>query len=356
MSFRSANDKDFQEIARLANANGLLVEGLNTSEFITMMDWQYNLPPSGRGIQIIKESPVGEINAHYGAIPFQFIEHGYELMGALAGNLVINKASRQSGIFYKLQTEFAKKCEKEGYSFSYGFITRKGVLDPHLRIGWKSISDLYIYARPISSISILEKLLKNWLLILIAKFPLRVFDEILYLITNIEHSDIVIEQINEFDSSASQFLEDWNGGQEFTAKRSISILNWRFFSFKDRKYKVYVATRAGKKCGYMALRRMTLKNFTAIALVDLIVIKNDKEAYSALLGRCIQEARMSKVDLVATVVGGDNSLIRKMLFKGFIRTPEKFTIVVRGFKKNGFNLDAFKKLKWFITWFDQDTI
>jgi hypothetical protein len=247
MNFRSAKDKDFQEIANLANTNGLLVEGLNLSEFIVMMDWQYNLPPVGSRVQIINESPAGDINAHYGAIPFQFIAGKREFMGALAGNLVINKACRQDGIFYKLQTEFAKKCETLGFSFSYGFITRKGVLEPHLRMGWKRISDLHIYARPISSIGILEKLLKNWLLISIAKPPLKLFDEILYLLTNTKHADITIEEINEFDSSANQFLEDWCREKEFTAKRNVSILNWRFFSFKERDYKAYAATRDGKK-------------------------------------------------------------------------------------------------------------
>ena len=356
MNFRSASDEDFQEIAQLANANGLLVEGLNSSEFISMMNWQYNLTPVGPRVQILNESEDGGINAHYGAIPFLFVEDKHELMGALAGNLVINKASRQGGIFYKLQSEFAKKCEDLGYLFSYGFITRKGVLEPHLRMGWKSISELYIYARPISSIGILEKLLKNRILLSIAKLPLIAFDEILYLITNIKNPEISVVQINQFDFSASQFLEDWNKEQTFTAKRNILILNWRFFSFRERGYKDYVASRAGKICGYMALRSMALKNFSAIALVDLIAMKNDEDTYSVLLSRCIQEARTGKVELVATVIGGNRNLLRKILFKGFIRTPEKFTIVVKGFKKNGFNLDAFRKLKWFVTWFDQDTI
>jgi len=356
MNFRSALDNDFKEIGKLANANGLLVEGLHLPEFIAMMNWQYNLPTIGQKVQIIYSSSAGEVIGHYGAVPFQFIKHNEEIMGALAGNLVISKDSRHGGIFYNLQIEFAKKCEQLNYFFAYGFITRKGVLEPHLRLGWKNILDLHVYVRPISSVSILEKLLHNPVLIFFAKLPLTIFDGLLYLITNTNKSNILIQEIDEFDSSFNQFLEEWNRDQEFTSKRDISILNWRFFSFKERKYKVFVATRGGEKCGFMVLRTMNLKNFHALALVDLIVAKNDGDIYEALLGMCIKVARSEKVDLVATVVAGNDYMRRQLFIKGFIRTRQKFSLVVRGFKKNGFNLDSFKKLKWFLTWFDHDTV
>lgn len=354
VNFRPATDEDFEAIARLAKENELLLEGLEANEFQKMMSWLYVMPPLGKRLQIVCEDQ-GELVAHYGGVPVQLKIDDSILLGALASNLVISKHARKKSPFIPLQSRFTKEYQTNKYSFAYGVITRQGVLEPHMRMGWKRVGDISIYVRPIKFVQLVDKLVKNKALKIIAKIPILLAGELFNLFTRVDGGSVLVQKIVKFDDSFSRFLDTWNSAQKISALRTVEILNWRYCAFKSRQYQIFSAKINGEVTGYMVLRVMKMKQFNSVALVDLIALNGDQETASALINECIDFSRKIKVDVVATAIPPHHPFVNLFMSSGFIKSPEKFTLVTHT-PKGAINLSKDRFSDWFINWFDHDYV
>lgn len=353
MIIRSALDSDHPSITQLAQDSGLLIDESDADKFKKILHWLYAEHPTGQRLQIVGEDDK-KIVAHYGAMPIIYKFGGQTLLAGLASNLVIDSAYRKNTPFIKLQSYIAKEYSKIGYDFLYGVISRPGVLEPHLRMGWKKMGELKIYVHPIKMYSIFSKLIKNKLLKSICFLPLGLC-EILYRITEGINSNVIdVKEITKFDAEFDPFLTQWMSGQKLAAMRSSEILNWRYFGIPDRSYQVYAAKRSGSICGYMVLRRMPMNGFSTLALVDLIT--SDDPCASAMLKRCFDIGRKSQVDLIATAINPNSPLKGKLISKGFLRTPMSFTLVTHRPKNKLEQLDQSSFSDWQINWFDHDYV
>jgi hypothetical protein len=117
-----------------------------------------------------------------------------------------------------------------------------------------------------------------------------------------------------------------------------------------------MAQRDGQIAGYVVLREMPMKQFSCLAIVDLIAFRNDTETVAALLKCCSQYAKRQKVDFISTVCANHYAFKALMLRKGFIPTKEKFALVVRTPKEGSLVLPASIFKDWFISWFDHDFV
>lgn len=354
MNFRPAIDGDFEVIACLAKENELLLEGLGEIEFQKMMRWLYVMPPLGKRLQIVCEDQGGLV-AHYGGVPIQLKMDDSILLGVLASNLVISKHARKKSPFIPLQSQFTKEYQASGYSFAYGVITRQGVLEPHMRMGWKRVGDISIYVRPINFVQLLNKFIKNKALQILAKIPILLAGKLFNLLTRINSGSVLVQKIVTFDNSFSRFLDAWNGSQKISALRTVEILNWRYCAFKSRQYQIFSAKKNGEVTGYMVLRVMQMKQFYAVALVDLLALNGDKETASALINECLNFSKKIKVDVVATPLTPHHPFAKLFMRFGFIKSPEKFTLVTHT-PKGTINLSKDRFSDWFINWFDHDFV
>jgi len=352
---RDVEDEDLNAISNLASENGLLLEGLTPSIFSAMLKWLHSKSDVGKKIQILARVPTGVIG-HYGGVPFKMKWHEKTVFATLASNLVVDKNYRKYSTFFGLQKEFIKSYQAKGYSFAYGAITREGVLNPHLRAGWKSLGSLHIHVRPISLNSIFGKLVNYPVISLLAKLPLKLlqklWDAIFYLWKDSIH---VIEE-TYFADSVSSSLEYWMQKKKICAERSIEALNWRFSAFQDRNYHIFIPYINSFPSGYLVVRLMPMKQFLSVAIVDLVVINDDKKVFNALMKHCILFARVSNADLIATALTDHDELRNLFRETGFFQSPNKFTVVGH-FPKNGdIKFTEFQFSDFHINWFDHDYV
>jgi hypothetical protein len=222
-------------------------------------------------------------------------------------------------------------------------------------MGWKKIGDVFVYVRPIKFREVFNKIFKSVPFQIMAAIPLSIFEKTFDFFVKSRSERVLVEQISEFDFSFSDFLDKWNCSQSITAIRSVSILNWRFFEFKDRGYKVFSAKKNGLITGYMVLRVMPMQQFLSVALVDLIAIDRNSDTVNSLVDECLAYARTVKADLVATAMTNHHLYRGCLVRKGFIKTSKKFTVVTH-FPKNTINLTSTIFKDWFINWFDHDFV
>ena len=353
--FRDALDTDLNDIAVLANDNALLIPPLDQPAFARMLRWlHFDLAKAPR-LQIVYEED-GKILAHYGAVPFSVKVRKENLFGGFAANIVIDETARKKALFFPLQKKFVELLSQRGFDFSYAMVTRTPVLKPHLAVGWKAIGELKVFARPVAAGRIISKLYPRFgfrrTLDYVAKPVQYLFD----CLTVKGLNRIEISEVSRFDSSFDSFLTRWMDSQEIAAVRSTAILNWRFVGLVERNYRITVARRKGKICGYMVTRKMPMKQFSTLAIVDLIALDEDKAAVAALMNASVPIAAKEKVDLVTTAFPAHYRFCQLLYRKGFISTSEKFTLITRLPQDSTitFNQNDFKR--WFINWFDHDFV
>lgn len=355
MIIRDALETDLNNIAELADNNGLLIPPLDQAAFARMLSWLHAYPPRGRRLEFVCEEE-GKLIAHYGAVPFQYKVNDQYIMAGFAANIVIDKDARKKALFFPLQKHFANLYPELDYGFTYGVMTRAGVLKPHLAVGWKEVGDLNVYVKPVSAANIFNKLFprlnfKKTIRLLASPFQF-LFDRF----TSFSPTNTHIEQVKRFDPSHDDFLRRWTQSQSITAVRSSEILNWRFVEFAERNYTISIAKKNGEMTGYVVTRVMPMKQFTCLAIVDLIAPEDDPHTIASLVNQCSLLAKEKQVDFISTAFPAHYSFKKLMIKKGFIPTKEKFTLVTRTPKDSELTLkkDIFKQ--WFINWFDHDFV
>ena len=355
MLVRDATNSDAVEIASLAQENDLLLDGLTPSIFVRMLEWLYLKPPTGKQIQLVAVDSNKKIIAHYGGVPFCFKWGKREILGLLASNLVVAKDFRKQSPFLALQRSFAKTYTPH-YSFAYGAITRKGVLEPHLRMGWKLAGSLNVYVRPVAAAKILNKMTKDSPLSRLSNLPIKLVQKFFNLVTIPKKTDLTIHTIIQFDDSWDSFLKNWMSEQEISSVRSPEVLNWRYCQFLERNYQVLAAYEKSIPVGYAVLRKMPMKQFVAIAITEVVSLQSRPDVFNGLIRESILRAEKAEVDLIATALTDHDKLRSLFRRAGFIRTSEKFSIVTHCPKSFVGNPISTLFPHWHVNWFDHDYV
>lgn len=347
-------EADLPSISDLAKRSDLLLEDLTEQNFPAMLKWLYFDPPSGAHFELMA-SQGGSALAHYGAVPFAFRFNGIDVTAGLASNLVVDKEARSGSLFFSLQNYFFREYPKKNFGFMYGLITRDGVLEPHLRMGWKKVGEVPVYARPVNLPRVAQAALENPLVSALAKWPLRVAQKVWNMPWR-RGRGVNVERAVKFDESIEPLLEAVSAPFHAVARRSAVILNWRFAGLEMRGYQIFIARKAGRPVGYLVLRRMKMKGLDALALVDFAFDPKDLRAGRAVLAACRQEAVRQGVDVIATTLNPHSPFLPFLRRAGFFKTPETFKLVVHTPKGSPLAFDSELFANWHLTWFDHDYV
>lgn len=359
MEFRPAVEADAPAIAQLALENDLLLDGLTPAIFERMLRWLYEESPPGVRIQFLADEG-GVPIAHYGALPLRYRVYGEVWLAGFGSNLVIARDKRAGMTFYAIQGHLKKVCRAKGLRFSYGLVTRDGVLEPHRRAGWKLMGAIPVYAKPINIARAVRTRVRNAVLSRILAPPLYCIDALLKafdaLKASLLRNDTIATKESDFSGVSGEALEALAAPFRVAAVRDAATLRWRFLTNRDRRYEIFIARRAGTVVGYAVARHMLMRGHSALALVDVAFDPSDRRAGAVLVAACTAEARHRKVDLIATILNPSSPLLPTLRRNGYIRTPEKFSLVVQalGPSEGGVLAGAFKD--WHITWFDHDYV
>jgi hypothetical protein len=353
---RDAYVSDASKISSLAQDNDLLLDGLTPFLFIRMLEWLYFESPFGKRVQLVAEDSEKKLVAHYGGVPFKFKWGESNYVGLLASNLVVAKDFRKQSPFLALQRSFRKTYMQNDYAFAYGAITRKGVLEPHLRMGWKLAGVLRVYVRPIKANKIFKKISKNIFLGSLLNLPLKIGQHAFNWLTIPASSEIVVQKITKFDNTWEIFLKLWMEEQDICSMRSPEILNWRYFQFIERDYCILAAFKNFIPVGYVALRKMHMKELSSMAIIEIVTNRAQNDVFKALMKESILHAQNAEADLMATALTDHDNLKGSLKKSGFLCTSEKFTIVMHSPKN--FLIEPIKNqfYRWRLNWFDHDYV
>jgi hypothetical protein len=354
---RPASPSDHPPLFAMFSRNQFDVEGADSvSVFTAMLERIYAGADNRTPYQWVIERH-GEVCGHYGAMPVDYWVAGRVETAGLASNLLIEHSVRSAGLFMRFQSHFLREYGAAGMAFMYGLVTRPKVLATHLRTGFRRIGRLPVYARPYRLQSLAGRYVHRPGLRRAVASAANLLNPLLRLPVALAPAGLTVRPLGSFGPEWQTSLERWTRSWDVTANRTMQIVNWRFFAIPGRTYRVYGAlTPDGAPAGYVALRRMPMKGFDVLAIVDLFCDPERPAACKLLLLAAHREAVRASVDLAVCLINPHSPYRRWLRRFGFLPTPESFTLVVNTPQPPRVALTSDHFPRWHVTWFDNDFV
>jgi hypothetical protein len=354
LEIRLAEHRDYDQIYSLFKNNDF-IDDLTSEQFSARCDWQYVANPPELRYQWVADD-AGQLVAHYAMIPLPFSKNGHVVTAGIGSNLVIGEANRDAMLFLKMQKKFLRSYPDFGIDFTYSLVTRPGVLKIHLRTGFTAVGRLPVMIRPFRLEGIAAHFIKNRWLSLLLRYPIKLAEFALQFRYQPQPEDVEVVQVPRFDPSIDEFLAEFSAQHDYVAKRDAAVLNWRFTAYPFRSYEIHHALRDGRIAGYMVTRRLPMKGFDALGIVDLVCLKNDASVQRALLAKAHELALRHGVDVCATVQNPQLDLAKMLHRHGYLDSPESFTLCTHEAAISSVKLDSATFPRWFVSWFDNDYV
>jgi len=351
---RIATIEERNKIAELLRKNDFVEPGVSDEQMGQLALHFYARNPCGLDYMVVGEEK-GDLIAFHAAIPFRFQAFGKACVGGLGSNLIVDRPFRHALSFLQLQKFFFARYAARGIDFIYGLVTRKEVLQVHLRTGFKAIGETPVYARPYRLEKLASRVTKSDRVASLVSPLLKGGESVLRMGPS-SPSDIQVEKVPLFPADVDAFAERNLARFEISPVRNQAILNWRFTTLDYRKYEIHLARKEGKICGYVVLRLMSMREFKTLAMVDFLYDWDNERAAKALLAAVHQRALALQVDLVSVIHTEDSPLRGVLRGAGFLKTPESFTLVINQPPKNPTPIGPEHYKSWHATWFDHDVV
>ena len=268
---------------------------------------------------------------------------------------LIDKKYRKELLFLNIAGYLLRNYKKFGFSLSYALAVRKGLLEAHLSTGFKQFCKIPVLAKPLNLNKISVDVIKNKYLRTLLLPGLWVIS--LYFKRKISRpSNIYLEEITKPDEKLNSFFQLFEGKYKLIGSRNIDYMKWRYYQLQNRKYYIYQAKDNGIICGFLVLRKMKMKNYDTLAIVDIMFDENGNDIAKALFHKIQEMALSEKVDLISVLF---NPMIpHYKYFKKylFLKSGEYFNLIYHCGKEIKEKLNNLSQNDWFITWYDHDYV
>jgi hypothetical protein len=324
------------------------------AEFEDLWTWMYAKNPFGPLRAVVAQDEAGNIVGHEGIMPFRLCVDGRAVTGGITGNLIVKEELRGSLLFPRLVSALVKGLGSAGFDIGYGPVRPK-MYASMLALGYRDMGPLPVYVRPYD----LAKIAALYLRPPIARTLLTPFLNAAQGMGNVvfrARAKVPVLRVDRFGDEHRVFLERTTKQFPIHAERTPESLNWRYFAAPNRRYEVYEAIRADGERGYVALRRMPMLGFDALAIVDILFPLVHPEIGRALLAQVHRQALESGVTVVACMLNEGNPVIPMLQGAGFLRAPEGFKMIVYEPKSCEPIFRPGMLKRWYVTWFDHDYV
>ncbi len=167
-----------------------------------------------------------------------------------------------------------------------------------------------------------------------------------------------ISPINEFDDRINEFWNRLAKEYDFIVERNLESLNHRYCHEKNRKYRVFQASRRGKIIGFIALRVNSYNQEYPVGYVtDLLCFIEEEEAVKALLIEGLNYFKENGVNLINIQLPLKHPYVNIARKMGFLDSRVQLHIyyIPAG------NFDPFKGIRFrpekvYMSWGDHDVL
>jgi len=351
-SIHRGRDEDVDGIARL-HAQIWPGEFGDTKAYTLFWKWLFREYPASEGMVMVGADSWGEIVGHGALAPLKFLIHGKIYRGGFICDLMVDEDFRKEMLFPKLEIALLSKYKESNIDFVYALINIPQVLRAHLAFGFKQVGNFPVYARPYDLAVFSRRFLKSRFLFSLCRPFLSLARWLLRFSWRALKHDVKMREYSRFDHSFVSLLDRAQAYFPISTLRTPDIMNWRFKRVPGREYTILAASEGSLVCGYVVMRCMPMKGFKVLAIVDILFPPERKDIGKALLRAVHQEAVKERVEISACLLNPHDPLLPVLKKFFYIKTPEKFTLIVHSSKKD---LSPTQLTDWHLSWFNHDSV
>lgn len=162
---------------------------------------------------------------------------------------------------------------------------------------------------------------------------------------------VSVSEESSFGEEFDAFAREASLGYDVIAERSAAFVTWKYAANPFMKYRVVVARRNGRICGYAALRSPDPAELRIGLISDLFCARDDRETADALVREAIAFFGRG-VDVIETLVSHDfaRRSLRRLGFLSMWKTTPHFLSMDPGVRKRMMSHLS----DWFLTYADHD--
>lgn len=350
---REARETDFKKIAELHRL--IWPQDQPVEEYICFYNWLLKKNPAS-GYSLVGVNGKGEISAHCCLAGFYYSVNGRRRKGGFICQLMVRDDFRKSLLFASLESRLLNQYPARKMDFAYGLIDGSAILKAHLAMGFKQAGKVPVYARPYKIFRILRKAAagSRWKTAFVYMgYPFLKIAEQLLRVSCTRKNNLELIEVERFDENFDRLFQQISRSFKISALRTSDICNWRFFGLKERGYNVIGLKDKGNILGYAVLRRMKMKTYDVLAVVDLFFLPGHRKAGKRLFYEIHRRSVQKKVDMAVCLLGPESYISRMLGRAGFIKSPGFFTSVIN---TPGGIKDFTGPKDWHMTWFDHDYV
>lgn len=292
---------------------------------------------------------------YYAAIPYQYNINGFIAQAAMVCDVMTGLKARGKGVFTSLGIYSTDEFSKSGFDFSIGFPIRKEVIPGHIKAGWEINHELPLYGRFIK----FNKFLKNNKLASPINFIYKLFISVYESIFQHGFKNIEIESYSSYQIDKiiglDSFYEKWNDEITISLKKSTEFLKWRLGA-PQTEYKILIIRHNKNIVGVLVAKEILREGVPCLAILDITILNGFYKLANVLINKLIQIGKENKIELVLIMISSIWYSKYRLFTNSFIKTPFKFSFIIKKFNNKIDNKILDNKNSWHLTWLDSDDL
>jgi hypothetical protein len=308
-------------------------------------------------VAVIGERIVGQ----YVVIPVPMQLKGEAILGTLSLDTMTHPDYQRQGILTTLAGELYAELGFTGFPITYGF-PNKNSIDPLTRkLQWVYICSLPVYVKPLKPNAIVDGIVPDPLLGMVAKPLAKLGTAILSPPAKVaSETRAKLRWLKQFDARADELWQMVYDRSKIALTRSATFLNWRYFQNPLRDYRAVAYEEGGHLVAYAVVRCMEQFRLRGGMITELVGQPDRDDALVAVLAAVEEYFAEEELDLVACLVHGDRRATRLLQSSGFLQAPKRaFKEWYFGVRLNNDSVQsdmASDRDSWYLTFGDTDVI
>lgn len=227
----------------------------------------------------------------------------------------------------------------------------------HMKMGWKHVSFLSSMIKVLNIENVLYGYSEKGFLRKKSRFLKQLYLKIFCKTPPpLDIHGLKVTKISSFDNRVNNFWQNISGEFELGVVRDREFLNWRYVSNPSEEYTIYIAESMSEIVGYLISKCRTRGNLIVGEIVDILVLRNQRDIIHNLILKSIEHFENKNVDIVYCTM-----LRKKMYFNtlkkiGFIPRISKAALIVRTNSNKLSATDVSNHKNWYFTMGDTDSI
>jgi hypothetical protein len=270
--------------------------------------------------------------------------------------LMVDDGYRDKLLFPKMLCKLLSQYQVLGFNFLYSLSNRKDVARAHEAFGFREVGLLPIYARPYKLKAVFENYIKSKTIRFLVK-PFLNLTEKLLCIEKVNINKVRIEYVQNFDTKIDHFINQLQSLMPTGINRNSEMMNWRTRNINGRKYDFILAKEQDNIVGYTILRHMRMKQYSVLAIVDILYNPSRKDVEKVLMGAIHNQSIEKGVDLCTCLLNKSSPFKKNFSRFGYLKTPELISVFVHEPKNSNIGITSKANFdKWHFSWIDHDSV